>query len=140
MTPTLPDPVSARTDAYACDVVAVVALRAPDREAPLQRAIQARLDGGLRHFTWFIHRFNTPVMQRPFSTPRKDLQVEQAVISMLGDDVFDNAAVRWRLHVFRLIYAINAVAIAPQALRGWLVRRRQAAVRFCGDTLHEGNP
>ncbi|KLI98092.1 NAD(P)/FAD-dependent oxidoreductase [Luteimonas sp. FCS-9] len=115
-------------------------LRAPAREAGLQRAMQARLERGLRHFTWFIYRFNTPVMQRLFSAPRNDLQLEQAVISMLAGDVFDNAAVRWRLYVFRLIYALNAIAIAPQALRGWRTRRRQARVAFRGDTLHGGNP
>ncbi|MEN5116423.1 NAD(P)/FAD-dependent oxidoreductase [Luteimonas sp. TWI662] len=115
-------------------------LRAPAREARLQRAMQARLDRGLRHFTWFIYRFNTPVMQRLFSAPRNDLQLEQAVISMLAGDVFDNAAVRWRLYVFRMIYALNAIAIAPQALRGWRTRRRQARVAFRGDTLHGGNP
>ncbi|MBB3342334.1 NAD(P)/FAD-dependent oxidoreductase [Luteimonas sp. RC10] len=115
-------------------------LRTPAREARLQRAMQARLDRGLRHFTWFIYRFNTPVMQRLFSAPRNDLQLEQAVISMLAGDVFDNAAVRWRLYVFRMIYALNAIAIAPQALRGWRTRRRQARVAFRGDTLHGGNP
>jgi len=127
---------SARSGAALVDAV----LRAPAEEASLQRAMQARLERGLRHFTWFIHRFNTPVMQRLFSAPRNDLQIEQAVISMLAGDVFDNAAVRWRLYAFRLIYAINAIAIAPQALRGWLARRRQASASFRGDTLHEGNP
>ncbi len=116
------------------------ALRAPAREAALQRAMQTRLERGLRHFTWFIHRFNTPVMQRLFAAPRNVLQLEQAVVSMLAGDVFDNPAVRWRLRVFRLIYAVNAIAIAPQALRGWRARRRQARASFRGDTLHEGNP
>lgn len=116
------------------------ALRDPAREAALQRAMQARLARGLRHFTWFIRRFNTPVMRRLFSAPRNTLQLEQAVISMLAGDVFDNAAVRWRLYVFRLIYALNAVAIAPRAWRGWRERRRQARLDFIGDTLHEGNP
>ncbi len=111
------------------------ALRTPAREAALQRAMQTRLNRGLRHFTWFIHRFNTPVMQRLFADPRNDLQIEQAVISMLAGDVFDNAAVRWRLYVFRMIYAINALAIAPRAWRGWRRRRRQPGVEFSGDTL-----
>ena len=123
----------------AADVVET-ALREPARESALQAAMQARLHRGLRHFTWFIHRFNTPVMRRLFSAPRNDWQLEQAVISMLAGDVFDNAAVRRRLHVFRLIYALNAVAIAPRALRGWIQRRRQARSSFRGDTLHEGNP
>ncbi len=123
----------------ASDVVDA-SLRDPAREAAQQAAMQSRLRRGLRHFTWFIHRFNTPVMRRLFSAPRNDWQLEQAVISMLAGDVFDNAAVRRRLHVFRLIYALNAVAIAPRALRGWMQRRRQARSSFRGDTLQEGNP
>ena len=123
----------------ACEVVDA-ALRDPSREASMQAAMQARLTRGLRHFTWFIHRFNSPVMRRLFSAPRNDWQLEQAVISMLAGDVFDNPAVRKRLYAFRLVYALNAVAIAPRALRGWMQRRRQARSSFRGDTLHEGNP
>ena len=116
------------------------ALRDPASERRLQRGMTRRLQRGLKHFSWFIHRFTTPVMQRLFAAPRNDLQLEQAVISMLAGDVFDNRAVLRRLRLFRLLYAVNAVAIAPSALRGWLARRRQVAEQFQGDTLHEGNP
>ena len=116
------------------------ALREPAREAQLQRAMSRRLRRGLKHFSWFIHRFTTPVMQRLFAAPRNDWQLEQAVISMLAGDVFDNRAVIKRLRLFRLVYAVNAIAIAPSALRGWFARRRQVGASFRGDTLHEGNP
>lgn len=116
------------------------ALREPAREAALQRAMEKRLKRGLKHFSWFIHRFTTPVMQRIFANPRNDFKLEQAVISMLAGDVFDNRQVLWRLRLFRLLYAANAIAIAPQALRGWRDRRRRVAAGFQGDTLHEGNP
>ena len=116
------------------------ALREPAREGALQAAMEQRLKRGLKHFSWFIHRFTTPVMQRLFSEPRNDFKLEQAVISMLAGDVFDNRAVLWRLYLFRLLYALNAVAIAPQALRGWRERRRRVRSDFSGDTLHEGNP
>ncbi len=116
------------------------ALRDPASEARLQRAMEKRLKRGLKHFSWFIYRFTTPVMQRLFAQPRNDFQVEQAVISMLAGDVFDNRAVLRRLRLFRLIYAFNAVQLAPQALRGWLKRRRQVVEKFDGDTLQAGNP
>ena len=116
------------------------ALREPAREAALQRRMDRRLRRGLKHFSWFIHRFTTPVMQRLFCAPRNDWKLEQAVISMLAGDVFDNPKVRWRLYLFRLVYAVNALAIAPQALRGWRNRRRQVRATFAGDTLQEGNP
>ncbi|MCD9006169.1 FAD-dependent oxidoreductase [Luteimonas sp. XNQY3] len=124
---------------HAADVVDG-ALRDPSSERVLQRAMERRLRRGLRHFSWFIHRFTTPVMQRLFAAPRNDWQLEQAVISMLAGDVFDNPAVLRRLRLFRLVYAVNAVAIAPRALRGWFARRRQVREQFRGDTLHEGNP
>lgn len=124
---------------HAADVVDG-ALREPAREAALQRAMDKRLRRGLKHFTWFIYRFTTPVMQRLFSEPRNYWQVEQAVISMLAGDVFDNRAVLRRLRVFRAIYALTALGMAPTAFRGWLRRRRQIGVEVRGDTLHSGNP
>jgi flavin-dependent dehydrogenase len=116
------------------------ALHDPASETRLQRAMEKRLKRGLKHFSWFIYRFTTPVMQRLFAEPRNDFQVEQAVISMLAGDVFDNRAVLRRLRLFRLIYAFNALQLAPQALRGWLRRRRQVTEKFDGDTLQAGNP
>lgn len=117
-----------------------VALREPAREAALQAAMVTRLNRGLAWFQWFIYRFNTPVMKHLFNNPRNKWQVEQAVISMLAGDVFDNPAVLRRLRLFQVIYALTAVQQAPAALRGWLRRRRAARESFSGDTLHQGNP
>ncbi|WP_064746048.1 NAD(P)/FAD-dependent oxidoreductase [Lysobacter firmicutimachus] len=116
------------------------ALREPAREAALQDEMTVRLKRGLKHFQWFIYRFTTPVMRELFNAPRNFWQVEQAVISMLAGDVFDNRAVLNRLRLFRFIYALTAVRMAPQALRGWLRRKRQVGVDFRGDTLQRGNP
>jgi hypothetical protein len=79
-------------------------------------------------------------MQHLFNNPRNFWQVEQAVISMLAGDVFDNKKVLRRLRLFRAIYAMTALQLAPQALRGWLRRRRQIDVSVSGDTLQPGNP
>lgn len=116
------------------------ALREPAREAALQRTAERRRLRGLRHFSWFIHRFTSPAMQRIFANPRNEWQLEQAVIAMLAGDVFDNRPVARRLRLFRLIYAANVVAVAPKALRDWLRRRRNLRERFSGDTLQAGNP
>jgi flavin-dependent dehydrogenase len=111
------------------------ALRAPTSEAQRQRALRKELDRGLAEFSWFIYRFNSPVMRQLFANPRNALHVEQAVISMLAGDVYAHPGVRWRLRAFRLIYAITALTMAPAALRdAW--RRRQVAATFDGETLH----
>ena len=139
-------------------------LRAPAREAALMRALERRLTGGLREFKWFIYRFTSPTMKRLFAEPRNVLQVEQAVISMLAGDVFDARPVLWRLRVFRVIYALTTLRIAPEAARSWWQRRRDIrrgmrrhaaggdamnaahplasadAPRFAVDYVHAGNP
>lgn len=111
------------------------ALREPAREATLQREMTRRLNRGLKEFSWFIYRFTTPVMARLFAHPSNAFQIEQAVISLLAGDVFDNPAVVRRLRLFRLIYAVNAATMAPRALRAWWRTRRGRTAGFSGDTL-----
>lgn len=111
------------------------ALREPAREALLQRALQKRIDAGLDEFKWFIYRFTSPTMKALFAQPRNVLQVEQAVVSMLAGDVFEARPVLRRLRLFRAIYAMSALGMAPEALRAWLRRRRQLRESFEGETL-----
>ncbi|MCB1554428.1 MAG: tryptophan 7-halogenase [Xanthomonadales bacterium] len=93
-------------------------LRAPAEESTLQRAYRRRMDAGLKTFSWFIERFTTPTMRHLFERPRNVWQIEQAVISMLSGDVFDNPAVHSRLRAFRMIYRITAVGLRWQRWRG----------------------
>lgn len=114
------------------------ALRDPRSERRLQRAMLRRQRRGLGHFSWFIHRFTTPVMRELFADPRDFLGVERAVISMLAGDVFDNPRVRRRLWVFRTVYAITALRLAPRVWRDWWRRRGDVHAEFAEETLHGG--
>ena len=111
------------------------ALREPAREAKLQQAMARDFDRGLKEFSWFIYRFTTPVMRHLFANPRNMFQIEQAVISMLAGDVFDNPAVVRRLRAFRMIYRFTSLSMAPRALGDWWRRRRARLAGFSGDTL-----
>jgi flavin-dependent dehydrogenase len=82
-------------------------LRAPAREAALQRKYRGRIDAGIAQFSWFIERFMQPTMAALFQNPRNRFQVEQAVISLLAGDVFDNPRVLRRLRLFRVIHALT---------------------------------
>jgi flavin-dependent dehydrogenase len=117
----------------AADVVDAV-LREPSREAGLQRKMARRVRRGVRVFSWFIYRFNSPIMRRLFAHPRNHLRVEEGVISMLAGDVFDSRAVMLRVYLFRLIYAATGLL----SIRSWLLdrgqRRRQARAEFRGGT------
>ena len=71
---------------------------------------------GLGVFSWFIYRFTTPAMRLLFANPRNTLNVQNAVISMLAGDVFENKSVLRRLWVFKLIYGIAWLLTLRQCL------------------------
>ncbi len=117
----------------ATDVVDA-SLREPVREAALQRRMARRMERGVRVFSWFIHRFNSPAMRQLFTQPRNDFRIQDAVISMLAGDVFGNRAVMLRVYLFRLIYALTCL-LSP---RRWFAdlgqRRGLARAEFSGGT------
>jgi flavin-dependent dehydrogenase len=82
------------------------ALREPSREMSLLRKLEQRQRAGMARFSFFIYRFNGPVLQQMFRQPRNTWQLEQGVISMLAGDLFDTPKVLWRLRLFKLVYAI----------------------------------
>ncbi len=110
------------------------ALREPHREAALQRDFALRIERGVRVFTWFIERFNSPVMRDLFARPRNVYRVEDGVVSMLAGDVFDDPAVMRRLRVFKTIFAITALMRPRRWLAELRTRRAQAHARFSGGT------
>lgn len=124
---------SAEQGAKAVDAV----LREPAREASIFRALQKQFDGGIDEFKWFIYRFTSPTMKHLFANPRDVWGVERAVVSMLAGDVFNARPVVWRLRIFRVIYALNAMGMWRTALRDWRARRRHARAGFDGDTLQD---
>jgi hypothetical protein len=75
----------------------------------------------MARFSFFIYRFNGPVMQQMFRAARNTWQLEQGVISMLAGDLFDEPKVLWRLQLFKLVYAISG-------LRDW--RRWRAEHKY----------
>jgi flavin-dependent dehydrogenase len=114
------------------------ALREPACEAAMQRAMQRRLRRGLRWFNWFIHRFNTPAIAALFAHPQNRWQVEQAVISLLAGDIFDNPRVHRRLRLFQVFYYLTSLRLLPGACAAWWQRRRQRGVQFVDETLLPG--
>lgn len=106
------------------------ALRQPHREAAMQRRLEKRLRVGMKRFSFFIYRFNNPVMARLFRNPRNVCRIEQGVISMLAGDVFDDRAVLRRLTMFRTIYGINVLLDVRTWFGEWRQRRRQARTAF----------
>ncbi len=97
------------------------ALREPREEAALLRKLEKRQRAAMSRFSFFIYRFNGPVMQQMFRQPSNTWQLEQGVISMLAGDLFDTPKVLRKLRLFKLVYAICT-------LRDW--RRSRAERRY----------
>lgn len=108
------------------------ALRDPDAERALLRRLEKRQRAGMARFSFFIYRFNGPVMQQMFREPRNTWQLEQGVISMLAGDLFDNAKVLSRLALFKLVYGICGL----REWRRWRAEHKyrlaQARTEFTG--------
>jgi flavin-dependent dehydrogenase len=105
------------------------ALRDPSRERVLQRQYAREQRSAIHRVSWFIVRFNTPVMRRLFSNPRNNWRLEEAMISMLAGDLYRDQGIAWRLRVFKIIYFLSCATDLRGALRGlgqvWRRRRER---------------
>lgn len=109
-------------------------LKTPSLEAELQAAFDTRIRRGVRVFSWFIYRFNSPTMRKLFANPRNTWRVEEGVISMLAGDVFDSAPVLARLRIFKAIYAFTSLVNFRRWWNDLAERRRQSRAAFEGGT------
>ncbi|WP_426690386.1 NAD(P)/FAD-dependent oxidoreductase [Rhodanobacter ginsengiterrae] len=112
--------------------VADQALREPRREPALLRKLERRQRAAMARFSFFIYRFNGPVMQQMFRQPRNTWQLEQGVISMLAGDLFDTPKVLWRLQLFKLVYAICGLRDWRRWRAEHTYRLGQARAQFTG--------
>jgi flavin-dependent dehydrogenase len=108
------------------------ALREPAAEMALLRKLEKRQRAGMDRFSFFIYRFNGPVLQQMFRHPRNSWQLEQSVISMLAGDLFDTQKVLWRLKLFKLVYAISSVRDFTRWRAEHKYRLAQARAQFTG--------
>jgi flavin-dependent dehydrogenase len=110
------------------------ALRNPRRETALLRKLEKRQRAGMARFSFFIYRFNGPIMAQMFREPRNTWQLEQGVISMLAGDLFDTPKVLWRLQLFKLIYALCGLRDWRRWRNEHRYRMAQARSQFTGGT------
>jgi flavin-dependent dehydrogenase len=108
------------------------ALREPKRELGLLRKLEKRQRAAMARFSFFIYRFNGPVMQTMFRSPRNTWQLEQGVISMLAGDLFDTPLVLRKLRLFKLVYAVNVLRDWRRSRVEHKYRLAQARAQFTG--------
>jgi flavin-dependent dehydrogenase len=107
-------------------------LRDPTRERALQRKLEKRQRAGMARFSFFIYRFNGPVLRQMFSEPRNTWQLEQGVISMFAGDLFDSPKVLRRLSLFKLVYTLSGLRDWRRWRSEHKYRLEQARSEFTG--------
>jgi flavin-dependent dehydrogenase len=89
---------------------------------------EAQVRGALARFSWYIYRVNTPAMRDLFMAPRNYLRIQEAMLSLLSGDVFDDSPIRFRLLLFKGLYYIKSFLKRQARLLAALspVRSREA--------------
>ena len=108
------------------------ALRDPREEAALLRRLEKRVRKAMDRFSFFVYRFNNPVMKDMLGNPSNRLRIEQGVISMLAGDVLDTPVVLRRLQLFKAIYAMLGALNWKRWRAEKSYRRAQARSEFTG--------
>jgi flavin-dependent dehydrogenase len=96
------------TGFWGADVVKA-ALKDPARGTAMAQQMETKIRDGIDVFSWFIHRMTRPAFRDLFMGPRNIMRVEEAMLSLLAGDIFDNQAVLMRLNVFKGLYYMKTM-------------------------------
>ena len=105
-------------------------LRDPASADARTRDYERNLRTGIRRFSWFIYRFNSPTMQHLFMAARPRLGIKAAVTSLLAGDVHRGWTAFPALHLFRLFFRVGQVANLSASLAEWRLRRHNAVANL----------
>jgi flavin-dependent dehydrogenase len=105
----------------------------PHAERQFER-FESLVRRGVKTFSWFIWRFNSPGMRSLMLNPGNPFRVQEAVTSLLAGDVFRDIGARSRFWVFKFFYYMFSVRYARTSLRLWWLRVRNPKVVFTGGT------
>jgi flavin-dependent dehydrogenase len=98
------------------------------------RHFEAMVRRGVRTFSWFIWRFNSPGMRSLMLNPGNPLRVQEAVTSLLAGDVFRSIGARSRFWLFKFFYYMFSLRHGRTSLRLWWARMRNPRIVFAGGT------
>jgi len=98
------------------------------------RHFERMVERGVKTFSWFIWRFNSPGMRSLLLNPANPFRVQEAVTSLLAGDVFRDIGTRSRFWLFRIFYVGFSVKHWRESFRLWRLRTRNPRVTFTGGT------
>jgi flavin-dependent dehydrogenase len=105
----------------------------PQAEA-LFRKFERMVQRGVKTFSWFIWRFNSPGMRSLMLHPGNPFRCQEGVTSLLAGDVFRDIGATSRFWLFKFFYIMFSLRYARESFRLWWLRVRNPSVEFTGGT------
>ncbi len=109
-------------------------LQNPSKRSSALRAYRQQIGSALSTFSWLIHRFNSPVMQKLFMAPGNQFRIKEALISLLAGDLYRNTPIKSRLTMFKFIYYVSFALNFPKAWLNYKRRKKNIDTKFTGGT------
>jgi len=82
---------------------------------------------GPKQYGWFIHRVTNPAMRELFLAPRNIWRVQEALLSVLGGDIFGRTPIWGSVRLFKSIYYLSSLMHLGRTLQA--ARRRKHDIR-----------
>jgi len=112
-------------------------LRDPKEGQRLLKKHEKYVSEGLKVITWFIYRFTSPPLHKLFMEPSNRFRMEEAVISMLGGDIFENTPTKKPVRFFKFFYYMMFLQNFKRSWWNRKVRKESIGKAFNDETAHE---
>lgn len=112
-------------------------LEEPESSGLILGQYKEQTSQALKTFSWLIHRFNSPVMQKLFMAPSNQWRVQESLISLLAGDLYRDTPVKKGLNRFKLIYYASFLKNLPSAWVAHKHRKKSVGVKFTGGTTEQ---
>jgi flavin-dependent dehydrogenase len=73
------------------------------------KAFEKAVRRGVGTYSWFIYHFTQPAFRELFMSENSYFKMEEAVLSVLAGDVFNNRSVAFPLLLFKFCYYVSAL-------------------------------
>ncbi len=112
-------------------------LQQPARSQQILAQYKAGITQALKTFSWLIHRFNSPAIQKLFMSPSNQWRIQESLISLLAGDLYRDTPVQKGLTLFKFIYYITFLKNLPAAWATHRRRKRNIQLYFTGGTTEQ---
>lgn len=98
-------------------------LSRPGEAAAALKRFDKTMRVGPKQFSWFIYRITNPTMRDLFMGPRNSLRMREALLSVLGGDIFGKTPIGPSLLAFKCVYYASSLVNLGRTIKAWRSRK-----------------